>query len=49
MKKFLFILSLSGFIACGPSTEIVKSWREPGAIVSASGNQKIIGFRIGQR
>jgi hypothetical protein len=42
MKKFLFILSLSGFMACGPSTEIVKSWHETGAIISASGNQKIL-------
>jgi len=42
MKKFLFILGLSGLVACGPSTEIVKSWHEPGAVVSASGNQKIL-------
>lgn len=42
MKKFLFILGISGMIGCGPSTEIVKSWHEPGAVVSASGNQKIL-------
>lgn len=42
MKKLLFILGLSGLVACGPSTEIVKSWHEPGAVVSASGNQKIL-------
>jgi hypothetical protein len=42
MKKFLFILGLSGMIGCGPSTEIVKSWHEPGAVVSASGNQKVL-------
>ncbi len=42
MKKFLVILGFSSLMACGPSTEMVKSWHEPGAIVSATGNQKIL-------
>jgi hypothetical protein len=42
MKKLLIILGFSSLIACGPSTEMVKSWHEPGAVVSASGNQKIL-------
>jgi hypothetical protein len=46
MKKFLFILSLTGLMACGPSTEIVKSWHEPGSVVSASGNQKILALGL---
>jgi hypothetical protein len=42
MKKFLFILGLSSLVACGPSTEMVKSWRDPASTVSASGNQKVL-------
>ena len=42
MKKFLVILGFSSLIACGPSTEMVKSWRDPASTVSASGNQKVL-------
>jgi hypothetical protein len=42
MKKFLFVFALVGMIACSPSTQIVKSWRDPGSVVSASGNQKVL-------
>jgi hypothetical protein len=42
MKKFLVILGLSSMVACGPSTEMVKSWRDPSSTVSASGNQKVL-------
>jgi hypothetical protein len=42
MKKFLVILGLSSMVACGPSTEMVKSWRDPASTVSASGNQKVL-------
>jgi hypothetical protein len=39
MKKLLFILGVSAFIACGPSTTIEKSWHEAGVSVSQSGSQ----------
>ncbi|HEX5668196.1 MAG TPA: hypothetical protein VFX73_05280 [Chitinophagaceae bacterium] len=42
MKKILFIVVLSGMIACSPSTQIVKSWRDPGSTVSAAGSQKVL-------
>ncbi len=42
MKTLLFLLVLSSLIACSPSTQIVKSWREPGAVVSASGSKKVL-------
>jgi hypothetical protein len=45
MKKLLFVLGVSAFIGCGPSTSIEKSWHEPGATVTPSGNQKV--FVIG--
>jgi hypothetical protein len=42
MKKLFIILGFFSLISCGPSTEIVKSWHEPGAVVSASGSQKVL-------
>ncbi len=42
MKKLLFILGVSAFIGCAPSTTIEKSWHEPGVTVSSSGNQKVL-------
>lgn len=42
MKKLLFVLGVSAFIGCGPSTEIVKSWKEPGATVAATGTEKVL-------
>lgn len=41
--KFLFVaLFFTGMIACAPSTEIVKSWHEPGSVVSSSGSHKVL-------
>jgi hypothetical protein len=34
LKNLFLVLSISAFAACGPSTEVVKSWREPGATVA---------------
>ncbi len=45
MKQLLFVLAVSAFIGCGPSTTMEKSWHEPGATVSSSGSQKV--FVIG--
>jgi len=42
MKKLAFLLVLVGMISCSPSTQIVKSWRDPGSTVSASGSQKVL-------
>jgi hypothetical protein len=42
MKKLLIILGFSSLIGCGPSTEIVKSWRDPASMISESGTQKIL-------
>lgn len=44
MKKLLFMLGVSAFIGCGPSTTIQKSWREPGSTISASagGTEKVL-------
>lgn len=42
MKKLLFVLGISAFIGCGPSTTIEKSWHEPGATVSATGQNKTL-------
>ncbi len=42
MKNLVFVFFLIGMISCGPSTEIVKSWRDPGSVVSPTGNQKVL-------
>jgi hypothetical protein len=42
MKKLFFILVLASMTACSPSTQIVKSWRDPGSVVSATGSQKVL-------
>jgi len=42
MKKLLIILGFSSLIGCGPSTEIVKSWRDPASMISETGTQKIL-------
>jgi hypothetical protein len=42
MKKLLFILGVSAFIGCGPSTTMEKSWHDPNATVSVTGNQKVL-------
>jgi hypothetical protein len=42
MKKLLFVLGVSAFIGCGPSTTMEKSWHEPGVTVSSAGNQKVL-------
>jgi hypothetical protein len=42
MKKLAFLLVLVGMISCSPSTQIVKSWRDPGSTVSAAGSQKVL-------
>lgn len=42
MKKLLIILGFSSLVACGPSTEIVKSWRDPASMISETGTQKIL-------
>jgi hypothetical protein len=42
MKKLLIILGFISLIGCGPSTEIVKSWRDPASMISETGTQKIL-------
>jgi hypothetical protein len=42
MKNLLFVFLLIGMTACSPSTEIVKSWRDPGSVVSESSSKKIL-------
>jgi hypothetical protein len=42
MKKLLFILGVSAFIGCGPSTTMEKSWHEPGETASITGNEKVL-------
>jgi hypothetical protein len=42
MKFYLLGILFAGMIACSPSTQIVKSWRDPGATVSASGSYKVL-------
>jgi hypothetical protein len=42
MKKLLVILGFSGMMACSPTTEIVKSWRDPGSVASPTGDQKVL-------
>jgi hypothetical protein len=42
MKNVLFVFALIGMTACSPSTEIVKSWRDPGSVVSESSSKKIL-------
>lgn len=42
MKKLFFILGVSAFVACGPSTEIVKSWMEPGTTITPTGSEKVL-------
>jgi hypothetical protein len=42
MKNLLFVFALIGMTACSPSTEIVKSWRDPGSVVSESSSKKIL-------
>jgi hypothetical protein len=42
MKHLLFILGVSAFVACGPSTTVEKSWHEPGSTVSTASNQKVL-------
>ena len=49
MKKLIIILGLSSLMGCGPSTEIVKSWRDPAFNDIRKRHSKNIGFRIGQR
>jgi hypothetical protein len=41
MKKLFIILGFSSLLGCGPSTEIVKSWRDPASVISENGTQKI--------
>jgi hypothetical protein len=41
MKKLFIILGFSSLMGCGPSTEIVKSWRDPASVISENGTQKI--------
>jgi hypothetical protein len=40
MKFYVIGLLLAGMFACSPTTQIVKSWRDPGATVSSSGSYK---------
>ncbi len=42
MKRLLFMLGVCAFIGCGPSTTMEKSWQEPGASVSSSGDNKVL-------
>lgn len=42
MKNLFMVIFLIGMIACSPSTQIVKSWRDPGSVVSSTGSQKIL-------
>jgi hypothetical protein len=42
MKNLLLVFALIGMTACSPSTEIVKSWRDPGSVVSESSSKKIL-------
>ncbi len=39
---FLFVLVIVMAVSCSPSTEIVKSWKEPGATVTKSAENKIL-------
>jgi hypothetical protein len=42
MKKLLFILGVSAFIGCGPSTQMVKSWHEPSSTLTSTSVEKIL-------
>jgi hypothetical protein len=44
MKKLLFVLAVSAFVfaGCGPSTEIVRSWREPSSTAAEIANGKVL-------
>jgi len=43
MKQFIAFLIIAGaLVSCGPSTSIVKSWREPNATVTKGPSNKII-------
>jgi hypothetical protein len=42
MKFYLLGFVLAGMIACSPSTQIVKSWRDPASTVSTSGSYKTL-------
>ncbi|ULQ54084.1 hypothetical protein [Flavihumibacter fluvii] len=42
MKKIFALLMISAIVSCGPSTEIVKSWRDPGATVTPSAKSKTL-------
>jgi hypothetical protein len=42
MKKLLLMLGVSAFVACGPSTDIVKSWKEPGVSFTPTGSEKVL-------
>jgi hypothetical protein len=48
MKKLIFAAFIaSSFVSCGPSTEIVKSWQEPGASVStAAPDSKVLAVAL---
>jgi len=42
MKKIFFFLVITALIACSPSTQIVKSWHEPGATILPSPDHKLL-------
>ncbi len=44
MKKLLFVLAVSAFVftGCGPSSEIVRSWRDPSSSASDIANGKVL-------
>jgi hypothetical protein len=42
MKKLFAAIFLLSLISCGPSTEVIKSWREPTATISADGSYKTL-------
>jgi hypothetical protein len=42
MKKLFAAIFLLSLISCGPSTEVIKSWREPTATINADGSYKTL-------
>lgn len=46
MKGCLVIIFISVLVACSPSTQIVKSWREPGVTVSRGSTNKTLAIAL---
>jgi hypothetical protein len=46
MKGFLFIILISALVSCSPSTQIIKSWREPGTTISRGSTNKTLAIAL---